>query len=742
MRVNNAWLGSAIGPGGKYVVGSYGTFQIIYTVGKYGIDDGGSIRIARRGGMKPQTDNPKAPGYTTVKTTGNARLITGSLPITHADSKDIELFGSRRGHVRASHIRPFWSAFQVDIKDASLFEGEQIIFTFGDTSHGSLGYQLKTSREKEYLFKVFVDPFGSGLYKPIPDSPSITIIGEKVNQIQIVAPSQALIDEPFDVIVRALDIYGNRSDSYRGNIIFDSEHSTLPEPYTFKETDIGAHRFQNVSIRKEGLFHITVKDDQGNAATSNPINIMKEKPKYRLYWGDAHGQTKETVGTGSVPEYLSYVRDVAGLDFTSWQGNDFQITKPLWEHVKKLIRQFHEPGKFITFLGYEWSGLTPAGGDHNIYFLGDDEQIHRSDHWLIEDKSDEDTDRYPISELWNTFRGRKDVLAVPHVGGRYGNFDFYDPEFIPVIEVHSNHGTFEWFIMEAMKRRMKVGFIAASDDHSSRPGLTYPSGGMTTRGGYTGVYSKELTRESIWEAIWARRVYGTTGERIVVYVESDGHLMGEEYSSRTVPEIKVKIHGTAPLHEVTIYNWEKPVYKHPFSSPRNEEEKHFKIEWSGARVKSRPKMVTWDGGLEVKHGKIIYYSEFAFDYPHQGVYEDSDTELHWKSTTGGDPDGIILKLDYSDQTEIKIETEPISFSFKPSEINYEPLVVEAGGLNQKVRISTIKNDLPNSLEFDFKPQPIEGSNAYWVKIVQTDGSIAWTSPIFHNLKVNKSTHST
>ena len=729
MRTDNSWLGSAEGPGGSYVVGSYGTFKIVYTVGKYGIDDGGSIRVARRGGMKPQTLDPKAPGYTTVTATRNVRLISGSLPITQTVSKSIELFGSRRSDLRASHIRPFWSAFQVDVKDGSLYEGDQLVFTFGDTSQGSPGYQLKTSRETEYLFKVFVDPFGTGLYKPIPGSPSVTIIGETAEQIQVVLPSQAVTGEPFDVTVRALDVHGNRSDSYRGVVSFDIEDA---KPYKFNAEDAGAHRFTGVIINQKGAQTITVEDDAGNVAISNPVMVMEKEPELKLYWGDAHGQTKETVGTGSVPEYLSFVRDVAALDFTGWQGNDFQITKPLWEHVKKLVSEYHDPGKFITFLGYEWSGLTPGGGDHNIYFLGDDEQIHRSDHWLIDDKSDEDTDRYPVSELWKTFRGRKDVLAIPHVGGRHANFDFYDPEFIPVIEVHSNHGTFEWFLLDAMKRRMKVGFIAASDDHSSRPGLTYPSGGMTTRGGYTGVYAKELTREGLWEALWARRAYGTTGERIIVHVESDGHLMGEEYTAEGTPEIKVKVNGTAPLHSVDIYNWEKLVHRHPFAEPTSESETLIKVEWSGARVRSRPKVVTWDGGLRVKGGKITEVTEFAFDYPNQGLVNSSETELSWKSSTGGDPDGVLMRLEGNDETEVSFKTGPSTFTFKPKDIRYEPLVVEAGGLNQKVKVSTIKDTLPDSLEFTYIPEQEEGLNAYWVRIVQADGSMAWTSPLFIN----------
>ena len=726
MRTDNSWLGSAEGPGGSYVVGSYGTFKVTYTVGKYGIDDGGSIRVARRGGMKPQAVDPEAPGYTTVTASRSVRLISGSLPITQTLSKSVELFGSRRSDLRASHIRPFWSAFQVDVKDGSLYEGDQLVFTFGDTRQGSPGYRLKTSREAEYLFKVFVDPFGTGLYKPVPDSPSITIVGDEAEQIQIVVPSQAVVGEPFDVTVRALDVYGNRSDSYRGKVSFDAEDI---KPYKFNGEDAGVHRFSCVVLDKPGIQTISVSDNHEGSATSNPILVMEKEPELKLYWGDAHGQTKETVGTGSVPEYLSFVRDVAVLDFTGWQGNDFQITKPLWDHVKKLISEYHDPGKFITFLGYEWSGLTPGGGDHNIYFLGDDEQIHRSDHWLIEDKSDEDTDRYPVSELWKTFRGRKDVLAIPHVGGRHANFDFYDPEFIPVIEVHSNHGTFEWFLMDAMKRRMKVGFIAASDDHSSRPGLTSPSGGMTTRGGYTGVYAKKLSREGLWEAFWARRVYGTTGERILVHVESGGHLMGEEFSDDR-PEIKVKINGTDPLHSVEVYNWEKLVHRHPFAEPTSGSETLIKVEWSGARVRSRPKVVTWDGGLLIKGGKITEVTEFAFDYPNQGLVNVTETELSWKSSTGGDPDGVLMRIEGGNETEVSFETGPSTFTFKPKDIGYDPLVVEAGGLNQKVKVATIKDKLPDSLEFTYRPELDEGLNAYWVRIVQADGSMAWTSPLF------------
>ena len=733
MRTDNEWLGSAEGTSGSFVVNSYGTFKVVYTAGKYGIDDGGSIRIARRGGMRPQVHDPKAPGYTTISCDRDVRFAAESIPVSRAVGRQDGLFSSAGATVRAGHIRPYWGALQIDIKDGSLYEGDRVEVTFGDTSEGSPGIRLKATREAEHLFKVFVDPFGTGLFKPIHGSPYITIIGDEAKEIQVVGPSQVTAGSPFKVTVRALDAGHNRSDPYRGKVSFSSRDSDaeLPESYGFQEEDVGAHTFPDVILRGPGLQRISVTDDGGLKATSNPILVLEEEADLKLYWGDMHGQTKETVGTGSVPEYLSFVRDVAALDFTGWQGNDFQVTAELWAHVKDQIREHHDPGRFVTFLGYEWSGLTPAGGDHNIYYLGDDEPIYRSDQWLIEEKVDQETDRYPISELWETFRGRTDVLAIPHVGGRHGNLDFYDPERIPLIEVHSNHGTFEWFLEEAMRRRMKVGFIAASDDHSSRPGLTYPSGGMTTRGGYTGAYARGLTREALWEAFWARRAYGTTGERIIVHVESDGHIMGEEYSTKKAPEIKVKIAGTSPLHEVEVYNWERPVYRHPFAEPASESEKLFKVEWSGARVRSRPKVARWNGGLKVKGGRIADHAEFAFDYAYQGVEKVSDRELKWTSSTGGDPDGVLLKLDYDEATEVTFETQPATFTFKPAEVGYEPMVVEAGGLNQRVKVSTVKDETPDTLEFSFKDgSPAQGLNAYWVRIVQADGAMAWTSPIF------------
>jgi len=720
--MNRSWLGRAeIEPNADVNAGSIVTLTLTYTVGKFGIDDGGSIRIARRGvsdSERPQFDDPKNSGYTTVSTTGDV--------------------GLRTRYDDRGHIRPWRGALQIDVRDGSLKEGDTVTVTFGDRAGGGPGIGMQTFRETEHIFQVLVDCFGTGRFEEVEASPSIRIIGGPADEVQAVAPSDAVAGRPIPITVRALDSWGNRSDGYRGRVSFSSSDpaASLPEEYLFTGGDRGAKRFDGVVLNSLGLETISIRDDGGREDLSNPIMVRGERPELRLFWGDLHGQTKQTVGTGTLGEYFSFMRDVAAMDFGGWQGNDFQVTKELWREVRDTTRRFNEPGRFVAFLGYEWSGLTPAGGDHNIYFRGDEGQIHRSSHWLIDDRSDEETDRYPLSELWETLRGRRDVMAVAHIGGRRANLDYFDPEFVPLIEVHSHHGTFEWFLEEAMRRGLKVGFVANSDDHTCRPGLTYPSDRFCARGGYVGAYASELTREALWEALWSRRCYATTGERIILRVEVDGHLMGEGFDGDAPPEVWVKVFGTAPLHEVEVKRGVETIYRHPFAKPRGEEDRLIKIEWSGVRVRSRQKRVDWTGGLHLDRGRIVSHSEFAFDYPDQVVRRASNRSLEWTSTTGGDPDGVILKLDAPDDAEILFHTKPVTFSFRVGDIGYEPMVIDAGGVNQRVKVSTISaGDLPRSLEFNYVDEESRpGVNPYWVRVVQGDGAMAWSSPVYLNYK--------
>ncbi|MEM7258470.1 MAG: hypothetical protein AAF404_13915, partial [Pseudomonadota bacterium] len=62
---------------GEYEAGSYQSFILTYTAGRFGIDDSGSLRVAFRFATDqtdPQFDQPSAPGYTRVVASNNAVL--------------------------------------------------------------------------------------------------------------------------------------------------------------------------------------------------------------------------------------------------------------------------------------------------------------------------------------------------------------------------------------------------------------------------------------------------------------------------------------------------------------------------------------------------------------------------------------------------------------------------------------------------------------------------------------------
>ncbi|MFW9917086.1 MAG: DUF3604 domain-containing protein [Candidatus Thorarchaeota archaeon] len=711
---------ATISPTTDVVAGSCGTWTLTLTVGKHGIDDGGHIKIAWRDASDwrmPQFLNPKTPNYTTVTTTGTA---------------EFEVCFEGKGY-----IRPWRPCLTITIYDGFLAEGDTVTIIYGDTSAGSPGAMSQTFVEDSFEFRVLVDPFGTGQYTLIRDSPVLRVVAGAPAVLKATMPSETAVGTPTWLSVRMEDKWGNPTPRYTGTVAFSSSdpRATLPPAYTFTSQDRGTHRFEGLLLQTPGIHYVTVSDAGGKkSSTSNPVVIHKKRLERMLYWGDLHGQTEETVGTGTVDQYFRFARDAAALDFVSHVGNDFQITKAHYKDTQRVVKAFHEPGRFITFLGYEWSGNTPAGGDHNVYFLKDDQAIHRSSHAQVADKSDEATDRYPISQVLATFRGRDDVLVIPHIGGRRAILDFHDPALTPFIEICSVHGHFEWFAREAMANKgLKVGFIGGSDDHTCRPGGARPTSLVTAvNGGLMGVYAQELTRASLWEAFRKRHVFATAGKRIILRVTCGDAMMGDELTVNQPPTISIEVIGTASVEKVEIIRGVETVHVQQLA-PSNSLSNTIKIVWSGARVTTRRRNTDWSGELTLDKGKINSAEEFAFDLPWDGIIERTDQRVRWSSTTSGDCDGLILNVEAPEDARVSFHTKPVQFSFQIGQLR-EALIVEAGGFEQKVQVSCISGkDAPIHVQFDYTDHNISpGIHAYWVKCLLTDGEKAWSSPIFVN----------
>jgi len=712
--------GAELSPRGKVVVGSTGTFTLTYHVGRYGFDDGGTLKIGMRmvsDWGHPQLDDPRAPNYTTVSTSGPAKL-----------SCRFDLKG---------YIRPYQKCLVVDVEEWALAEGDIITVVYGDTSGGSPGAAVQTYRQYRFDFRVAVDPFGTGEFVELDEFPTLEVVPASAARLVVVAPTRVGTGEEFAVGVKLEDEWGNPVVDYEGAVHLENflDFPGLPPTYRFTEEDQGVRRFTGISCAGPGTFRLRVRSGEGFGGESNPIVCAAAAESCRPFWGDLHGQSEETVGTNSVEDYFRFARDAALVDFVGHQGNDFQVTPALWQEINRCAREYNAPGRFATFPGYEWSAMAPAGGDHNVYYLRDGEAIFRTSHWQIAEereghRRDLENDRYPIAELYRELRGRE-AMVVPHIGGRPANLAFHDPELEPVIEIYSAWGQFEWLLRQAIEGGLKVGFVAGSDDHKGRPGASYPgSSSFGVYGGLTCVLARELSREGIWEALGARRCYATTGQRIVLDARADGRWMGEEYRAEGSPRFVVHAAGTADIEEVRLIRGLETIYTYPETMPRDRS--RIRVKWSGARIKGRARIATWDGELRLEGGKILAAEGFAFDSAAEGITACDAQRVVWKSVTSGDEDGVILTVETGSEGRLRFATDIVGFDLDLVELRDEPYGVAAGGVDLKVEVEYLPlgvQDRACSFEF-VDEEPVAGCQPYYVRLTQVDGARAWSSPFY------------
>ena len=138
------------------VAGSMGQWTLVYTAGSYGVDEGGTLMLVQRTAcdwQPPQFDRPKQSGYTTVTTSGNARL-------------DVR-FEKKR------YKRPWMSwCLVVDVRGGYLSPGDTVTIVLGDRSQGSPGIRAQTFAESKHEFRVLVDPTNAVVLRRLPSSPT------------------------------------------------------------------------------------------------------------------------------------------------------------------------------------------------------------------------------------------------------------------------------------------------------------------------------------------------------------------------------------------------------------------------------------------------------------------------------------------------------------------------------------------------------------------------------------------
>ncbi|MBI4872134.1 MAG: DUF3604 domain-containing protein [Candidatus Riflebacteria bacterium] len=314
----------------------------------------------------------------------------------------------------------------------------------------------------------------------------------------------------------------------------------------------------------------------GLAGRSNPVVVPGDGR--RAWFGDLHihsGQASRDA-YGSFEDVYRQARDVAALDFASKTDHDQDLTEDRWALTEAMVRRFDSPGRFVPFLGFEW---TPpyTWGHRSVVAPGFTGRPYR---W----------DRIPSNTpegLWLSIAGQGG-MAIPHNPSPelrdHHHYDWsrHDPERERLVEIYGlwardvlETETNPNGVQHGLTMGYHLGFTGGSDSHCGLAGRT---------GGLTGVWAPALTREELWDALRKRRTWATTGQRMVVDFRVAGRPQGESVTVTGPVAVEAAVHGTVPLERLEVIRGRKgdPIPLEPVHTVRVASGEDAHLRWRDA----------------------------------------------------------------------------------------------------------------------------------------------------------------
>jgi hypothetical protein len=546
--------GHADGSPGPLRAGDFGRFEIIYEAGPLGIEVGGELHFQVSSFWEwdpPQTVEPEARGYTEVRT----------------DAEGVELSFDKFGE----------QLLVIDIAGRKLEAGEQIFITYGA---GSIGAKVDLFAERGAQLWLAVDGDGDGIRGFIDAPPRVDIEPAMTARLLVYMPTSLHPGESFEAMVSIVDHMGSAGVPFLGRVELQVPKGIeLPETIVFNASDAGYKQVSGIA-RRPGVYRIEARawergpwEREPLFTVANPILVEAGIPHVR--WADLHGHSQLSDGTGTPDDYFTYARQSAGLDIVSLTDHDhwgiqFLDAHPeMWKLIRKSVAAHHEPGRFVTLLGYEWTSWI-HGHRHVLYFDDGDEADDGEEAGEIYSSMDP---RYETpAQLWDALQGQKAMTFAHHsAGGPVGTNWSYPPDPIlePITEVVSVHGSSEAadspggiynavpgnYVRDVLGLGYRFGFIGSGDSHDGHPGnahISNPGGG-----GLAAIFSEELSREGVLEALRARRTYATNGPRVWLEVSIDNHPMGSTLVAKSDADastqtLRIRVIGHGPISRIDI----------------------------------------------------------------------------------------------------------------------------------------------------------------------------------------------
>ncbi|MFB3825569.1 MAG: DUF3604 domain-containing protein [Bryobacteraceae bacterium] len=486
-----------------------------------------------------------------------------------------------------------------------------------------------------------------------------------------------------------------------------------------------------------------------------------------IYFGDLHNHGNVGYAQGSLRrmyeiarnhlDFFAFTPHAHWPDMKRYEGsiedkwiNGFAVTRARWPEVLRTAKEFDAPGKFAVLAGYEWHSTSL--GDYHVLFPDLDAELYTPD---------------DLREL-QRFAKKRGCIMIPHhlavrEGRRGANFSAQDRSVSPLVEMYSEWGNSEadrgpfpflrhtepgrWTkntLQYQLSKGNRFGVIASTDDH-----LGYPGGYGE---GLAAVFAPELSRKAIMEALWDRRTYAVTGDRIALRFTLNGKMMGRELPYTRERSLRVAVTGWDQVERVEVLKNNRVVHRN-FPADRETGSAswskpvlaRFEYGWGPWPALGITRTCDWDFRIRLEGGVLESAGtcftpgpleegrrDQVLERDERGVRVRSFTALR-QQVEDRSQKAIVLRMRGTPETRITVELQqPVkqSMTLTFRELAESSEMLYTGEFpRESALLHRIVFNEHYETSFDFHDTGA-GPGYYYVRVAQANGQMAWSSPIW------------
>ncbi|MBA3237575.1 MAG: DUF3604 domain-containing protein [Parachlamydiaceae bacterium] len=416
------------------------------------------------------------------------------------------------------------------------------------------GTRAQTTAQRRRTFSLVIEIGGKGKSKTKTEEEEIftmDIRGSELCNIAILTPSFVVRNKRFDAMVRFEDQYGNLTSEAPPETLIELSYEHLRENLNWKlfVPETGFISLPNLYFNEPGFYTIKLLNTHTKKTYySSPIKCFPETST-SLFWGLLHGESERIDSTENIENCLRYFRDDKAYNF--FASSPFESVEETsletWKSICQHLSDFDEADRFTAMVGFQWKGDSPQEGLRQIIYAKDSRTLLRK----------KEAKYSTVDKIYKSF-APKELISIPSFTmGKGMGYDFHDynPDFERLIEIYNAWGSSECSkkegnlrpisaqskkgvqefpsgsIQKALLRNCRFGFVAGGLDDRGAFAELFDSDQEQYSPGLTAIIANEHSRSALFDALYNRSCYATTGARIIVGFNLASYKMGSETST-------------------------------------------------------------------------------------------------------------------------------------------------------------------------------------------------------------------